>query len=84
MDSLEGVSIGAIAGYKYGALSEYMSSDTSIVEHLSGDKTDLRNLQKVALGRIDAFIDNPDTIAFLLKQEGMSEQFRFAGCLDPI
>ncbi|MCR9085111.1 MAG: transporter substrate-binding domain-containing protein [Rhodobacteraceae bacterium] len=33
---------------------------------------------------MDAFIDNHDTIAFLLKQEGLSEQFRFAGYLDPI
>lgn len=82
--SLEDISIGAIAGYKYGELSDYMSDPANKVEFLSGDKTDVRNLEKVGLGRIDAFLENRDILAHLIKQRGGEDTFKFAGCLEPI
>lgn len=82
--SLDEISIGAISGFKYGVLSDYMDDPNNKVEFLSGDRTDLRNLEKVALGRIDAFLDNSVTNAYLMQQNGLSDQLKFAGCLEPI
>lgn len=72
--SLDEISLGAISGFKCGILSDDMDDPNNKAEFLSGDRTDLRKLEKVAFGRIDAFLNNSVTNAYLFRQSGLSDQ----------
>jgi polar amino acid transport system substrate-binding protein len=75
--SLDGLALGAIAGYDYGeALNAYIEAhgdDPTLVQVVHGDAAVDQNIEKLLAGRIDVFIEDVNVIAERVAVLGLEE-----------
>lgn len=85
VSSLETQVLGVINGYGYYAeLDEYIeaNSDTTRVEAVAGDDPLVPNIKKLLRKRVTVLIEDRLVMEFTLKELGVSDQVKNAGCVD--
>ncbi len=83
--SLESQILGVINGYGYYTeLDEYIAANTNTgkVEAVAGDEPLIPNIQKLLRDRVTVIIEDRLVMEFTLKEMGVSEQVKSAGCVD--
>lgn len=88
VESLQGVRLGVINDYSYGeALNAYVAAQRSDregrVQVASGDRALALNLSKLRHRRIDVMIENTWVVQHQLREQGVEEGLREAGCRQP-
>jgi polar amino acid transport system substrate-binding protein len=85
VDSLKGVSLGAVDGYSYGEkINEYLDlnrQNRAAVQLVSGELAGEQNIRKLLAHRIDVMIEDPNVVANSLKRMDKKEALRIAGVL---
>lgn len=87
VSSLKGIKVGSILGYNYSPWSpEYetylrANQNTDQVEYIAGVDASLINLRKIQIGRITTFNECADLVDYVVKKEGMDDQFQIAGTI---
>lgn len=83
IESLEGISIGAIAGYAYNdVINDYIEKNKDefkSVQLAYGDDALNANVKKLLLGRIGALVENVDVMAQYINENNKGEEIEFAG-----
>lgn len=86
--SLESIRLGIVQDYPYdggGSVDEYIKQNINsyFVQVLKGEDQEalLRNIQKLVSKRIDAIIDNPYVINYMLQKNQLQHKLKLAGCL---
>ncbi len=83
IESLADISLGVIEGYAYGgALDEYIrknSADTSRIQSISGDTSMAQNFEKLAMGRIDAYVEDMNVANKYFMDNSLESTFKVAG-----
>jgi polar amino acid transport system substrate-binding protein len=76
--SLEGHVLGVVRGYAFnGALGAYIEAhrlDTSRIEFVSGNGALIKNLEKLAAGRVDLVLDDSNVLRTTIGNLGLSRQ----------
>lgn len=86
LESLQGVRLGAINGYSYGAeLDLYLRThhDLAQVQLMTGDHALLSNLRKLRHGRIDVLVENAWVMQALLSARYLHGEIAEVGCRRP-
>ncbi|MFO1242412.1 MAG: transporter substrate-binding domain-containing protein [Rickettsiales bacterium] len=85
LDSLAGVSLGAIMDYSYSdEVDDYIKknkNDRKLVQLVSGDKALLQNVKKLRSHRVDAIIDDINVLSNFLANTDQERSVRQAGTL---
>lgn len=93
IESLSNITLGVINGYEFsggqpGAYSEKIDAyilknkDSHLVQVVSGTDALDRIIQKLALGRIDAAVEDTTVFWYAAKKMGVADQFKAAGNLN--
>jgi len=85
IDSLAKVKVGVVKDYSYGkTMDDYVrahAADPGRIEIIYGEDVAVRNLRKLAMGRIDAMVDVRTVLDYAIAREGLAGRFIEAGTI---
>lgn len=86
LKQLSSIKIAVVSGYTYGKIDSYIATRKENFVKISGSEQHMmsRLVKLLEYGRVTAFIQDAAVAEYFFRQEGIEDQYKSAGCLEPI